>query len=121
MMERPGRRGAAEPGGVMDSEEQWLKAMADQYLVHTKCRPIYFHRIKRAKSAECPFCYGTRETLAHFASVCLKFRIARTAAHNQVRKRISSLLVKLLQDRWELHEETPIAKTGLRLSRVSVT
>jgi hypothetical protein len=24
----------------MDSEEQWLKAMADQYLVHTKCRPI---------------------------------------------------------------------------------
>jgi hypothetical protein len=40
MMEQPGRRGAAEPGGAMDSEEQLLKAMTDQYLVHTKCRPI---------------------------------------------------------------------------------
>jgi hypothetical protein len=34
--------------------------------------------------------------------------------------RRSSLLVKLLQDRWELHEETTMAKTGLLLSHVSV-
>ncbi len=47
-------------------------------------------------------------------------REARTAAHNQVRKQISSLLVKCLHNCWKLHEETPIAKTGLRLSRVSV-
>ncbi len=41
-------------------------------------------------------------------------------AHNQVRHDlISSLLAKCLQDRWELHEETPMVNTGLRLSRVS--
>jgi hypothetical protein len=35
-----------------------------------------------------------------------------------VRTLISSLLAKKLQDHWELHEETPMANTGLRLSRV---
>jgi hypothetical protein len=57
---------------------------------------------------------------AHFASVLPKFEEARTAAHNRVRKQILSLLVKILQDRWELNEETRIANTGLRLSSVSV-
>ena len=89
--------------------------MADQYPVQ-----VYLRRINKTTTAECPFCPGTRETLAHFACVCPQFREARTAAHNQVRKRVSSLLAKCLQDRWELYEETPMAKTGLRLSRVSV-
>ena len=91
-----------------------MKAMADQYPVQA-----YLHRINKTTSAECLFCPGTRETLAHFACVCPQFREARTAAHNQVRKLISSLLAKCLHDRWELHEETPMASTGLRLSRVS--
>ncbi len=37
-----------------------------------------------------------------------------------MRKLISSLLAKCLPDRWELHEETPMANTGLLLGRVSV-
>jgi hypothetical protein len=90
--------------------------MADQYPVQA-----YLHRIKQTTSAECPFCPETRETLAHFACVCPRFREGRTAAHNQVRKLISSLLVKNLHHRWELHEETPMANTGLRLNRVSVS
>ena len=90
--------------------------MADQYPVQA-----YLHRIKQTTSAECPFCPETRETLAHFACVCPRFREGRTAAHNQVRKLISSLLVKYLHHRWELHEETPMANTGLRLNRVSVS
>ena len=94
----------------------WVKAMADQYPVQA-----YLHRIKQTTSAECPFCPETRETLAHFACVCPRFREGRTAAHNQVRKLISSLLVKNLHHRWELHEETPMANTGLRLNRVSVS
>ena len=94
----------------------WVKAMADQYPVQA-----YLHRINKTTSAECLFCPGTRETLTHFACVRPQFREARTAAHNQVRKRISSLLAKSLRGCWDLHEETPMASTGLRLSRVSVT
>jgi hypothetical protein len=69
--------------------------MADQYPVQA-----YLHRIKQTTSAECPFCPETRETLAHFACVCPRFREGRTAAHNQVRKLISSLLVKNLHHLW---------------------
>jgi hypothetical protein len=93
----------------------WVRAMADCYPVQA-----YLQRITLAKSADYPYCPGTKETLAHFACVCPQFREARTAAHNQVRKLISSLLVKCLPDRWELHEETPMANIGLRLGRVSV-
>ena len=93
----------------------WVRAMADCYPVQA-----YLQRVTLAKSADCPYCPGTKETLAHFACVCPQFREARTAAHNQVRKLISSLLVKCLPDRWELHEETPMANIGLRLGRVSV-
>ncbi len=60
-----------------------------------------------------------RETLAHFACVCPWFR---EAAHNQVRKLIEvSFLVKCLHNRRELHEETPMYSTGLRLNRVSAS
>ncbi len=85
----------------------WVKAMADQYPVQA-----YLHRIKQTTSAECPFCPETRETLAHFA------RVFERAAHNQVRKLISSLLVKYLHHRWDLLEleEIPMANTGLRLT-----
>ena len=93
----------------------WVRAMADCYPVQA-----YLQRVTLAKSADCPYCPGTKETLAHFACVCPQFREARTAAHNQVRKLISSLLAKCLPDRWELHEETPMANIGLRLGRVSV-
>ena len=93
----------------------WVRAMADCYPVQA-----YLQRVTLAKSADCPYCPGTKETLVHFACVCPQFREARTAAHNQVRKLISSLLVKCLPDRWELHEETPMANIGLRLGRVSV-
>ena len=92
----------------------WVKAMADCYPVQA-----YLQRINLVKSADCPYCPRTKETLAHFASVCPQFREARTAAHNQVRKMISSLLAKCLPDCWGLHEETPMADTGLRLARVS--
>ena len=68
-----------------------------------------------------PFCPEKRETLAHFAFVCPRFREGRTAAHNQVRKLILSLLAKCLHNRWELHEETPMVNTGLRLNSASVS
>ena len=96
----------------------WVRVMAD-------CCPAqtYLRRITLAKSADCPYCPGTKETLAHFACVCPQFREARTAAHNQVRKLISSessLLAKCLPDHWKMHEETPMANTGLQLGSVSV-
>jgi hypothetical protein len=90
--------------------------MADQYPVQA-----YLHRIKQRASAECPFCSEAKETLAHFACVCQRFREGRTAAHNQVHKLISLLRAKCLPNRWELHGETPMANTGLRLNRVSAS
>ncbi len=77
-------------------------------------------RINMVKLADCPYCPGTKETLAHFASVCPQFREASTAAHNQVCKLISSLLAKCLPDRWKLYEETTMANTGLWLGSISV-
>ena len=72
----------------------WVKAMADCYPVQA-----YLCRINLTKSADCPYCPGTKETLAHFACVCPQFREASTAAHNQVRELISSLLAKFIPDR----------------------
>ncbi len=86
----------------------WVKAMANQYSVQAN-----LGRIFKTTSAECPFCHASREPLARFACVFLQFRKARTAAHKQLRKVISSLLVKYLLDYWELHEETPMANIGL--------
>jgi hypothetical protein len=42
-----------------------------------------------------------------------------TAEHNQVSKKVSSLLTKYLSDKWKLHEETPMDRAGLQLERVS--
>ena len=64
-------------------------------------------KTQQAKSAERLFCPGTKKPWPILHSVCPKFRGARTAAHNQVRKRISSLLVKLIQDRWKLQLRLP--------------
>ncbi len=94
----------------------WVKAMADQYPVQA-----YLHRIKQTASAEFPFCSEARETLAHLACVCLLFREGCTAAHNQVHKLILLLLVRCLHNSWELHEETPMANTGLHLNSVSAS
>ncbi len=43
----------------------WVKAMANCYPMQA-----YLQRIELVKSADCPYCPGTKETLAHFASVC---------------------------------------------------
>jgi hypothetical protein len=88
-----------------DASPSWVKALADQYPVQA-----YLQRINKATSVECPLCPRARETWP-ILPVCPKFRGGRTAAHNQVRKLISSLLAKCLHDRWELHEETSMAYT----------
>jgi hypothetical protein len=52
------------------------------------------------------------ESLAHFdaifACVCLAFREARTAAHNQVRAVVLAISLKdALSEDWEVFEEHP--------------
>ncbi len=86
----------------------------------TDCYPVQanLQQINLVALVDCSYCPRTKETLAHFASVCPQFREAHTAAHNQVCKLISSLLAKFLPDRWKLHEVTPMANTGLLLAAV---
>jgi hypothetical protein len=46
---------------------------------------------------------------------------ARTAGHNQVRAKLTSLLLRCLpKQQWKLFEETPMRRTGLELQQVSV-
>ncbi len=60
-----------------------------------------------AGSSDCPYCdAGVPETLTHFACVCPQFREALTSAHNQVRKVISSFLIRWISPKWIVHEET---------------
>jgi len=94
----------------------WIKAMCATYPIYT-----YLHRINREISPWCPFCAEkVRETFTHFTCVCPKFREARTAAHNQLRDKVSRLLQKQLADigGWTLYEEVRIAEVGLRLRSV---
>ena len=94
----------------------WIKAMCATYPIYT-----YLHRINREISPWCPFCAEkVRETFTHFTCVCPKFREARTAAHNQLREKVSRLLQKQLADigGWTLYEEVRIAEVGLRLRSV---
>ncbi len=69
----------------------WVRAMADRYPVQS-----YLHRCRKAQSHHCPYCPGQVETLAHFTTLCPRFREARTAGHNRVRAKIASLLAKCL-------------------------
>ena len=52
-------------------------------------------------------------------SVCPRFHDARVAVHNQIRGNLSAALRRALPGGWNLHEETPMANTGLRLTPVS--
>ena len=92
----------------------WVKAMADRYPVQS-----YLHRCGLVQSPHCPYCQAQGETLAHFTTICPRFREARTAGHNQVRAKLTSLLAKCLTKQWQLFEETPMGSTGLTLQRVS--
>jgi hypothetical protein len=99
-----------------DSEIRcWMRFMTATYPVAT-----YLHRIGKTQSNICQHCsLGQKETLSHFLSVCPRFHDARTAAHNQIRERLSTLLRKRLSAAWTLFEETPMAVTGLRLLPVA--
>ena len=95
----------------------WTKTMTGIYPVQ-----LYLHRIGKAKSPHCPYC-GTAEleTLTHFACVCPQFREARTEAHNQLRTVLVSHLRRALPTDWQLLEETPLAKSGLRMAQFVAT
>ena len=62
-----------------------------------------------------------KESFTHFTDVCPQFREARTAAHNQLREKISGLLQMQLAELggWKLFEEVRMAQVGLRLKPVA--
>jgi ribonuclease HI len=99
-----------------DSEVRcWMQAMTGTYPVAS-----YLHKIGKAASKLCPHCAsGANETLSHFLSVCPRFHDARTAAHNQIRARLSSSLKRHLPRKWKLYEEAAMLRTGLQLRPVS--
>jgi hypothetical protein len=95
----------------------WRKGMTGTY-------PTYelLKRVVLGVSSECPYCdAGVPETLTHFACVCPQFREAQTSAHNQVRKVISSYLIRWVGPKWTVHEETQMGNMGLTLSKVPAT
>jgi hypothetical protein len=80
----------------------------------------YLHMINKAPNPLCLHCgEGVRETLTHFACVCPKFREARTSAHNQVWRVITSFLARAISRKWQMFEETCMKNTGLILRSVS--
>ena len=99
-----------------DSEVRcWMQAVTGTYPVAS-----YLYRIGKIISKVCPYCSsGSNETLSHFLSVCPRFHDARTAAHNQIRARLSSSLRRHLPHGWILHEEAPMLRTGLQMRPVS--
>ena len=92
----------------------WVKMTADRYPVYS-----YLHRCGLAQSPHCLYCQAQDETLAHFTTICPRFREARTAGHNRVRAKLTLLLTKCLDAQWQLFEETPMRLTGLNLQTVS--
>ena len=99
-----------------DSEVRcWMQAMTGTYPVAS-----YLHKIGKAVSMLCQHCSsGANETLSHFLSVCPRFHDARTAAHNQIRARLSSSVKRHLPSTWKLYEEAAMLRTGLRMRPVS--
>jgi hypothetical protein len=71
------------------------------------------------QSPQCPYCQAQEETLAHFTTICPRFQEARTAGHNRVGAKLTSLLAKCLATQWTLFEETTMRRTGLKLQKVS--
>ena len=95
----------------------WLRCMMGIYPVQS-----YLKRIGRAQSPCCLYCAdGTPETFTHFACVCPKFREARTLAHNQVRRVITSFLQRSVGPAWRVVEETRMGQLGLRLRPVAIS
>ena len=95
----------------------WIKAACARYPTHS-----YLNRINSKISPLCPFCtLGMKESFTHFTAVCPQFREARTAAHNQLREKISGLLQMQLAELggWKLFEEVRMAQVGLRLKLVA--
>jgi hypothetical protein len=94
----------------------WVKATAYWYPVQS-C----LHRCGVVQSPHCPYCQGQDETLAHFTTICPRFRDTRTAGHNRVRAKLTSLLAKCLNTQWQLFQEIPMRRTpvGLELQTVS--
>ena len=92
-----------------------MQAMTGTYPVAS-----YLHKIGKAASKLCQHCSsGVKETLSHFLSVCPRFHDVRTAAHNQIRSRLSSSLKRHLPRKWKLYEEAAMLRTGLRMRPVS--
>jgi hypothetical protein len=80
----------------------WVKATADLYPVQS-----YLHRCGIVQSPHCSYCHEQDETLAHFTTICRRFREARTAGQlglNQVRAKLASLLAKCLDTQWQLSQ-----------------
>jgi hypothetical protein len=92
--------------------------MADRYPVQS-----FLHLCGVAQSPQCRYCLEQCEPVAHVTTVtiCPRFREAHTAGHNQVRAKLTSLLLLCLpKQQWKLFEETPMRRTELELQHVLV-
>jgi hypothetical protein len=92
-----------------------VKATADRYPVQS-----YLPQCGEVQSPHCPYCPEQGETLAHLTTICPRFREARTAGHNRVRAKLTSLLAKCLDTQRQLFEENPHEAHGLKLQTVVV-
>ncbi len=82
----------------------------------------FLYRIGQAPSPLCPCCNSREnEALAHFTSVCPRFREAQTSAHNQVQQVITEFLARNIGLRWEMFEESSLKNKGLVPRPVSAT
>jgi hypothetical protein len=72
----------------------------------------YLHQCGVAQSPHCPYCQARGETLAHFTTICPRFREASTVGHNLVLAKLTLLLDKCLETQWILFEETPGGARG---------
>ena len=89
----------------------WMQAVADQYPTMARMHKLF---PAKYRSPNCPWC-GTNvpETLSHFASVCVAFHHARTAAHNQVWQIVTQELKRASPPGWQYFIETAMKDTGL--------
>jgi hypothetical protein len=78
------------------------------------------HKISREKhpTKACPWCGAAQETLSHFLTVCVKFKDARTAAHNRAWDTIIHAVKRAAPPSWKFLIETPMDDTGLLRAQV---